>query len=471
MQITKYSVSAIAALALVIVATRTSVASGQGTAIVRLQSSLPGVAQIGNTNITGTSRVGNLITAAFRFTDSPVSGYVLTGDGSGFGSWKAPDLVLPYEDSGVANNTVGLFRIINNGSNAAIEGRNDSGAFGKLGGDNYGVYGESATTFNYGSLGNSDNGVAGSNNFASTYGYIGGTLHGVWGETGELNGAAIYGRNYTPSGAGYGVYATSLSAASYGILAQNTSASAGNVTAARFNVPNAPSGIAVYATSKYIALNTDVNDTTGATYGLYASANSPGARAAYGFVSNSANIDYGFRGQASAGDYGLYAVGDTGASGVKAFRIDHPLDPYNKYLKHYSAEGPQPMNVYSGTVVTDAKGAATVELPSYYDSINRNPRYTLTVVDEGEDFVLAKVSRRLAGRTFEIRTSKPNVEVSWMIQAERYDAWVQAHAPVVEEEKVGQEKGKLQHPELLGQTEDMGMDPAPSKLRHGNKPR
>ena len=34
-------------------------------------------------------------------------------------------------------------------------------------------------------------------------------------------------------------------------------------------------------------------------------------------------------------------------SGVKAFRIDHPLDPENKYLLHYCAEGPEPLNVYT----------------------------------------------------------------------------------------------------------------------------
>jgi hypothetical protein len=47
------------------------------------------------------------------------------------------------------------------------------------------------------------------------------------------------------------------------------------------------------------------------------------------------------------------------------FKIDHPLDPENKYLSHSFVESPDMMNIYNGNVVTDASGYATVTLPDY----------------------------------------------------------------------------------------------------------
>ena len=38
--------------------------------------------------------------------------------------------------------------------------------------------------------------------------------------------------------------------------------------------------------------------------------------------------------------------------GGGGFRVDHPLDPENKYLSHSFVESPEMMNVYSGTVIT-----------------------------------------------------------------------------------------------------------------------
>ena len=41
-----------------------------------------------------------------------------------------------------------------------------------------------------------------------------------------------------------------------------------------------------------------------------------------------------------------------------AFKIDHPLDPANKYLSHSFVESPDMKNVYDGVVVLDDKGEA-----------------------------------------------------------------------------------------------------------------
>jgi len=44
--------------------------------------------------------------------------------------------------------------------------------------------------------------------------------------------------------------------------------------------------------------------------------------------------------------------------GGGSFKIDHPLDPANKFLYHSFVESPDMKNVYDGVVTLDAKGEA-----------------------------------------------------------------------------------------------------------------
>src|SRR5450432_2357326 len=55
-----------------------------------------------------------------------------------------------------------------------------------------------------------------------------------------------------------------------------------------------------------------------------------------------------------------------------SIKVDHPLDPANKYLIHSSVESPEMKNMYDGTVTTDASGQAVVELPEWFESLNRD---------------------------------------------------------------------------------------------------
>jgi len=78
-------------------------------------------------------------------------------------------------------------------------------------------------------------------------------------------------------------------------------------------------------------------------------------------------------------------IGDvhvTGAitAGVKDFKIDHPLDPANKYLVHASAESSEMKNIYDGSIVLDRNGEAVVQLPDWFGTLNGNYRYQLTAV-------------------------------------------------------------------------------------------
>jgi hypothetical protein len=142
-------------------------------------------------------------------------------------------------------------------------------------------------------------------------------------------------------------------------------------------------------------------------------------------------------------------VNVTGAifAGTKDFKIDHPLDPANKYLVHASVESSEMMNIYTGNVTTDGQGHATVRLPDWFEVLNTDFRYQLTVIGQ---FAQAIVARKVANNQFTIRTSAPNVEVSWQVTSVRQDAYAKAHPLVVEQEKETRLRGFYIHPELYG---------------------
>jgi hypothetical protein len=138
-----------------------------------------------------------------------------------------------------------------------------------------------------------------------------------------------------------------------------------------------------------------------------------------------------------------------------SFKIDHPLDPANKYLYHSFVESPDMMNIYNGNVTTDASGEATITLPDWFEALNRDFRYQLTVIGQ---FAQAIVSSKLKGNRFTIRTSAPAIEVSWQITGIRQDAWANAHRIPVEQDKPERERGYYLHPSLFNQPEEKGVE-------------
>ena len=144
-------------------------------------------------------------------------------------------------------------------------------------------------------------------------------------------------------------------------------------------------------------------------------------------------------------------VSGTLTKGGGSFKIDDPLDPANKYLSHSFVESPDMMNVYNGNVMTDRHGLATVVLPQYFQALNRDFRYQLTVIGQ---FAQAIVAREVRNNRFIIKTSKPMIKVSWQVTGIRQDAYANAHRIPVEEQKPVQERGHYLHPELFGAEND-----------------
>ncbi|MEE4257347.1 MAG: hypothetical protein V2I47_09935 [Bacteroidales bacterium] len=194
-------------------------------------------------------------------------------------------------------------------------------------------------------------------------------------------------------------------------------------------------------------------------YGGLSSSNTYGI---YGYAAGDQSYSiavYGSDGGTASNNYAGYFSGDVHVSGTLSksggsFKIDHPLDPENKYLVHSFVESPDMMNIYNGNVTTDADGMAVVELPAYFDALNMEFRYQLTVIGE---FAQAIVKEEISGNQFSVQTDKPNVKVSWQVTGVRKDAWAQEHRIKAEIDKPVNEKGLYLHPELYGKSEDMGL--------------
>lgn len=154
---------------------------------------------------------------------------------------------------------------------------------------------------------------------------------------------------------------------------------------------------------------------------------------------------------AQAGQAGRF-IGNVDVQGTltasyRPFKIDHPLDPANRYLTHSSIESPDMMNVYNGNLLTDDDGQAEVVLPDYFEALNRDYKYQLTSISE---FSQAMVEREIEDNRFIIRTDKPRMYISWQVTGMRHDLFAEAHRIEVELDKDEAERGHYLHPEFYG---------------------
>jgi hypothetical protein len=169
---------------------------------------------------------------------------------------------------------------------------------------------------------------------------------------------------------------------------------------------------------------------------------------------------------ANGGTYGVYSDGPahvtddlsvvgTLSKGGGSFKIDHPLDPANKFLYHSFVESPDMKNVYDGVATLDAQGEATVTLPDWFEALNGDFRYQLTAIGS---FSPLYVKSKLSDAKFSIAGGKAGQEVSWQLTGIRKDAWADAHRIPVEEDKPTAERGLYLHPTEHGQPGDKGIE-------------
>jgi hypothetical protein len=353
-----------------------------------------------------------------RFASVPYATLVGTVDGANGGTIQG-DLSATHQISaGSSDGSGGYFQSFNTGA-----------------GDQHGVIGRYT--------------ASGPNNGSGVYGYsrsddnhgIGGEFEGGWiGVFGWVNATQL---STSVHGGIEGVASTAvpeLNAVLYGV--------AGYASGARSNtgVLGSASGVSSSFSGKNYGLFGDAEGTgtTAANYGVWAQAKA-----------GLNNIGIVAEGSTFAGQF----IGDVYVSGSVSkpggsFKIDHPLDPANKYLQHSFVESPDMMNIYNGIVTLDADGTATVTMPEWFDALNRDFRYQLTAV--GAPGPNLYVSQKVNNNQFAIAGGSAGLEVSWQVTGVRHDAWAEAHRIQVEVPKEGENVGTYLHPELFGKPESMG---------------
>jgi len=143
-------------------------------------------------------------------------------------------------------------------------------------------------------------------------------------------------------------------------------------------------------------------------------------------------------------NHDLDVNGGLSVQGQKRFQIDHPLDPANKYLNHFSVEGPESKNLYDGRATLDQNGDAIVELPAWFEALNISFRYQLTPLGK---FAPLYIANEIRDNRFTIAGGDPGMEVYWQVTGIRNDAYVRAHPTLVEEAKGAHaERGYPLHP-------------------------
>lgn len=320
------------------------------------------------------------------------------------------------------------------------------------------------TSFSYGVFGSGVVGIFGTGNTAVTgnsgvnglgyYGVVGnGTQNGVRGIS--IKGIGVYGSSSNSTGiegnstAGTGVYGNSTEGAGVFGSSTNNSGVFGSSTniSAVVGVSTNNAGVAGF----------------GGTFGVYGTGGPGGGTA--GVRGDGENI--GVWGVGLNGGVGMYAihgpnnptaavfVGNVTKTGG-TFKIDHPLDPANKYLYHSFVESPDMMNIYNGIATLDNQGEATVEMPSWFEALNRDFRYQLTSIGKSmPDLFIAEEIKQLR---FKIAGGLAGQRVSWMVTGIRQDGWAKAHPIVVEEDKNEKEKGFYLHPEVFGQPKEKSVN-------------
>jgi len=120
------------------------------------------------------------------------------------------------------------------------------------------------------------------------------------------------------------------------------------------------------------------------------------------------------------------------------------------------------LNIYRGNIVLDANGKAVIDMPSYFDAINKDFSYILTAIGAPAPGIY--VSKELENGRFEIAGGNAGQKISWQVTAQRNDLYLQTYPERGEPEQMKPEnrRGTYLAPELYGQ-------PA-SKRMMGNSP-
>lgn len=114
-------------------------------------------------------------------------------------------------------------------------------------------------------------------------------------------------------------------------------------------------------------------------------------------------------------------------------------------------------NIYDGVVTLDNRGAATLEMPDWFEALNSDFRYQLTSIGTAGPSLY--INEEMHERKFKIAGGLADQKVSWQVTGIRQGAYVKAHRSRVEEDKPEDDKETYLHPELFGQPKEKSVYP------------
>ena len=127
------------------------------------------------------------------------------------------------------------------------------------------------------------------------------------------------------------------------------------------------------------------------------------------------------------------SVTGTLAKGSGTFVIDHPLDPENKLLYHSFVESPDVKNIYDGVVTLNDSGEATIELPEYFDALNKDFRYQVKAINAPAPDL--HIKEEVKDNKFTIAGGMAGTKISWQVTGIRHDPYIEANPIIPEVEK------------------------------------
>ena len=99
-----------------------------------------------------------------------------------------------------------------------------------------------------------------------------------------------------------------------------------------------------------------------------------------------------------------------------------------------------------------------VNLPDWFEVLNRDFRYQLTCIGE---FAPVYIAEKVSANRFKVAGGKPGLEVSWQVTGIRQDPYAQQHRIPVEEAKPAGERGRYVNPDVYGKPETLGIGYSP----------
>ena len=115
------------------------------------------------------------------------------------------------------------------------------------------------------------------------------------------------------------------------------------------------------------------------------------------------------------------------------------------------------MNVYNGNATLDAKGEAWVQLPDWFEALNKDYRYQLTCIG---GFAPVYIASEVKDNRFQIAGGQPGLKVSWQVTGIRRDPYAERYRIPVEQDKPEEERGTYRCPECYGLLDMLGVNDA-----------